>query len=334
MSTTNATSRTQWSRKTFSRISLVTAIVLAAGGVTAAVMVKGESAPPQGRATELTLLFQGAVHGKIDECGCKSRSLGGLAARAHVIEEVRRRADHVLLVDAGNLAGAPGEAMRRQSRFLAQETAALGYRVAGIGPWDLGHGADFLRELDATTDLSFTSANVVRGGEPLFSPYEILEEADVRVGLISVCGGDLLSASGGGKATAAADWEIQPAETALARWLPQVEAKSDVVILLANLPREERTRLLSKLEGAGIDFVIDGYENVHRERPERVGSTTVLAANSQGKYLGQLDLALENGRIRDHRLTVHAVDPEVGRSGDVAQRVRGFQETAEDLARR
>jgi 2',3'-cyclic-nucleotide 2'-phosphodiesterase (5'-nucleotidase family) len=237
----------------------------------------------------------------------------------------------VILVDAGNMFGTAGEEMRRQTRFLAQETAGLGYHVAGVGPWELNHGLEFLRDVNETTDLEFTSANLLQNGEPIFPAYEIVEAGGVRVGLISVCD-DELSAPASEMLTDGV--AIEPASEAIRRILPELRKQSDVVVLLSNLKKGKTEALLQTLPASGIDVAIEGYANVRTEKPRQVGATTVLAANSQGKYLGQLDLTMVDGEIGDRRFTLHAVDPKERKREEMAERVRQFKEEVEELATR
>jgi 5'-nucleotidase/UDP-sugar diphosphatase len=276
------------------------------------------------------VLFQSSVHGKIEDCGCKKHPLGGLAARAGLIGTLHEDNQPVLLVDAGNLFGT-ADGIREQSRFLAKESAAMGYHVVGVGPWDLNYGIDFLRDVETSTGLVFTSANLARGSAPLFPPYQVVEKGDIRVGLISVCSGDIPASDSMAEESTL---EIEAPAQALQRYLPELRAKSDVVILLSNLELGGTEALLRELPERAVDFAIEGNAGVRYERPKQVGSTPILAANGQGKYLGQLDFTLAGGELRDVHTALHEVDPKGPRPKDVAARVAEFQERAKKLARR
>lgn len=278
--------------------------------------------------TEVTLAFQGAVKGRIEDCGCPKNPLGGLAARAVLLETIRAEHPHLALLDAGNLMGAPTESGHRQSRFLAAETVALGYSVTGVGINDLRYGTAFLREIEREQGLQFTCANLYDGDEPLFSPYEVVEVAGVRIGVISVhdAGFDLTS-TGEDESVAWRD----PAAS-LNAWLPKLRAESDVVVLLSHVRPTDLGGVLGAIDaGQRIDFVIDGVGQAHLARPKSMGSTTYLAANDQGKYLGQLNFTVENdGSIANVGYSLHEVGPDP-EDEDVASRVAAFKQQEESL---
>jgi 2',3'-cyclic-nucleotide 2'-phosphodiesterase (5'-nucleotidase family) len=313
---------------------LTVAVTLAADGAAAAQSPCGEgSTDPAAQTRTLTLLFHGGVQGKILDCGCKAKPLGGLARRAALIEKVRgaSKENSVVLVDAGGLFGEDSPQMRAQTDLLIHETAKLGYQAIGVGASDLGLGVDYLERARAVGGLPFTSANLTRGGQPLLAPYLVLQSGGTRVGVICVLGTSARPAPGqaAGEAVAIGD----PAE-ALQRYLPELRAKSDLIVLLSQLPAEGLTRLLTTLGSqSGIAVAVDGTSYQPTRTPRQVACTTVLSANSQGKYLGEATLTLAGAALAGTpSTTVHELTLDLPENPQIASRVHAFVEQQKVVA--
>lgn len=278
---------------------------------------------------ELTVLFHAGVHGKIVDCGCKSKPLGGLARRAALIESVRAEKENVLVLDAGNLLGQTSATQDPRTDLLVAETAGLGYEVLGVGPWDLGHGLEYLRDAERQHGLRFVNANLMRDKERLFAPYELIEVDGLRIGVISVMDQEFAE----GKWTASMEsLEIGCAKCALKGLLPELRAQSDLIVLYSHM--KDSVALLEELgENADIDVLIEGWANERRAQLQRHGDTLMLAANSGGKYLGELELVLRDGNIEDASLTLHELHLKLPEDAELAARVHDLEERQGEVAK-
>jgi len=279
-------------------------------------------------AADLRLVFHGGVHGEIEDCGCKRNPLGGVAQRAGVLQEMAAEdGGEIVLVDAGNLFGKPNAQWRDQTAFLVQETQDLGYAAHGVGPWDLNYGVDFLREQGDR--LSFTSANLEVDGELLFPPYRVTEHAGVRIGWISVMDPD----SRLRPLEPLTNVSVAPFEAALARHLPELRAKADLVVLLSNLRQGEIITQLRGHAGAwDVDLVIDGNSTYHYKALKEVEGIPVLAANNRGKYLGRLDLTFGADESVDRVYELVSIKPNGPKDPEIASRVEAFLATKAETA--
>lgn len=269
-------------------------------------------------AADVRLVFHGAVHGEIEDCGCKRNPLGGVAQRAGVLQQMDGEGE-IVLVDAGNLFGKPTPQGREQTAFLVQETRDLGYAVNGVGPWDLNYGVDFLRE--QAEHLSFTSANLEVDGELLFPPYRVTEHAGIRFGWISVMDPDAKLQP----MEPLSNVTVAPFDQALAKHLPELREKADVVVLLSNLRQGE---ILTQLGGHAaewdLDLVIDGNSTFHYKSLKEVEGVPVLAANNRGKYLGRLDLTFGADGSVDQAYELVSIPPDGPTDPEIASRVEAF----------
>jgi 2',3'-cyclic-nucleotide 2'-phosphodiesterase (5'-nucleotidase family) len=298
---------------------------LAAAAILCTLLLIGPVPPAAADTTELAILYNGAVRAEIDDCGCPSRPLGGLARRAHVIDGVRTDHPDAVLLDAGSLFGDPTRETLEQSRFVAEETAAMGYEVIGVGPYELGHGVDAVRQVAASTGLEFVSANVRRGGDLVFDPYTVIERDGVRIAVTSVIDPAYLDAS---YVVKAGDVEAGDPVAAMKTWLPEMDEKGDVVVILSSLRRSNSLSFLRQLHQGGfqqMDLIVDGIFDNALPRPRQFGPTRLLAANSQGKYVGQIDLTIEDGEVAGAENRIHYLDTDLPEDTEVASRVEDFR---------
>lgn len=279
----------------------------------------------------LCVLFNSAVHAELHDCGCKSKPLGGLARRAALIETLRADDRPVLLLDGGNLLDEPGAPSLDQSQLVAQVTADLGYEVVGVGPWDIAHGVDALREVSTRSGLQFVSANLRVHDEPLTDAYGIVEVGGLRVGITSAMDPALLTAPW---SDAAPELTASDPVASLREILPALREQSDLVVLYANFDRGRTQELLQTLGSGVVDVAVEGYATLHYPSVRRVGDTVLVAANARGKYLGQLDLQVEEatGRL-DAAVTLHELTLDLPQDAAVAARVAAFEERGARTAR-
>lgn len=281
---------------------------------------------------QVTILYNGAVRAQLDDCGCPSRPLGGLARRALKLDELKAAHPEAILLDPGSLFGDPTTDTLAQSRFVAAETAKLGYEVIGVGPYELGHGVEAVRQVAASTGLNFISANVKRGGDLLFEPYRVIERNGVKVAVTSVFDPEYV---GEPYMARAGDVEITDPVAAMKNWLPEMDAAADVVVVLANLKQSNNVTFLRQLQQGGhqeIDLVVDGIYDNAIKKPRRFGPTHMVAANSQGKHVGQATLTVQNGTVADFANEIHFLDLKLPEDADVASRVKSFVESQASVA--
>jgi 2',3'-cyclic-nucleotide 2'-phosphodiesterase (5'-nucleotidase family) len=286
---------------------------------------------PTADAADVTVIYNGSVQAELHDCGCKSLPLGGLARRAAMIEQICGDGRPALLVDAGNLMGDPTQDTLAQSGFVAAQTAAMGYSAVGVGPYEIGHGIDAVQQLSLESGLEFVSANLKIGDEHPFAPWTVVERGGVRFGLISVLDPYFDRAPYNEKTTGL---RIEDPVAALKRELPMLREKADVVVLLANMKDSTGTvNILRALEeGPTIELVVEGMVTRQYKNPRQLGQSFVLAANNRGKYLGQLDLTIDAGRIVDATGEVHPIGLELPEKDAVVEAVEDFEAQQEELA--
>lgn len=186
--------------------------------------------------------------------------MGGLARRATIIDSVKKDADGVILVSAGDdLTGpqVPSAQRVRRAKLILDAYEQLGLDAMGLGELDRQAGVDLARVK--------TSAMVTRAG--------------VRVGLFSA---DLDTPAGAQSA-------IREAKKARA-------AGAQLVVGLLHGPSFRIKDLLAS-GAAPIDVAVGSHEPYWEQTVKMVGRTWLVQPMMQGKYLGQLDLHILDGKL-------------------------------------
>jgi 2',3'-cyclic-nucleotide 2'-phosphodiesterase (5'-nucleotidase family) len=289
-------------------------------------------AAPEAEAASVTMLYNASVRAELHDCGCRKLPLGGLARRAALIDDIASGDRELLLVDAGNLMGDPTQDTLAQSIFVATQTAAIGYSAVGVGSFEFGHGIEAIREVALASGLEFLSANLVADGEHPFAPWTVIERGGVRFGLISVVDPGYDRAPYNERVDAL---HIEDPVIALQRELPRLRENCDLVVLLSNMETSAGTvDLLRAVEtGSGIELVVEGAVSRHYDQPVQIDETLILASNARGKYLGQLDLVIDDGSVKSAEGEIHMLRLELREQKQMAARVSEFEAGQEAVVR-
>ena len=231
-----------------------------------------------------------------------------------------------MAVDGGNLFGNRKESERKQTEFLCEETAKIGYDVFGVGPNDLNYGLEFLRQMESQYSFNLVNANLRDGnGELLFEPWTTVESGGVKFGFISVIAPryKIVTITSDND-----EFVIGEPQEALDKYLPEMQGKVDVVVLLAQMPSASVREMLTAMgPGSGIDICIESRDARQYRRINRVnGDVILIAANNEGKYVGQLDLVFgADNSIQDAVVTVHALDDNAPEIKELREKVDKFK---------
>ncbi len=183
----------------------------------------------------VTLLLSADTEGQVKACQTCSIQTGpgGMARRATLVGERRRRDAALLLVDAGNaLLGA--DSMGSDGRIIVAAYNALGYDAVNLSYRDFRLGK--ARTLKVLEDARFAvvSCNLVdeATGQPLGRPYVVRQAGGERVAILGVTerpdSRDVLPHL----ERELAGIRVQAPLEALAAWLPKARREAGYAILL------------------------------------------------------------------------------------------------------
>jgi 2',3'-cyclic-nucleotide 2'-phosphodiesterase (5'-nucleotidase family) len=208
------------------------------------------------------------------------------------------------VVFSGDACGMPGRADQEKADFDFAAMEKMGYDAVALGELEFVHGRQFL-ESQLKRYPYFVCSNVVwsETGKPLAPPLVYrtyrLKAAPARpAAQLTVAVFSLLSQD---FATNISPFMSSPADRVsvldpIAEARKMVAAagkKAQLVVALAHMTEGEAKEMV--LQVPGIDVVILGHGLIRQIiAPEKVKSTLVVAESNEGKYVGQLVLALNS----------------------------------------
>ena len=182
----------------------------------------------------------------------------------------------------------------------------IGYQVAALSQRELAHGYETFVARRSRATFPFVSGNIVwkDSGEPIVDPFTILRlparkgarVKDVRVAFMGLCPSNpaFLKTGPDGRQIVTVD----PVAAAV-KYVPQMRAKSDIVVVLSGLDLDVARNVARKVKE--IDLILGG-QGGRETRPDDfpedtlIGRTRIHYVGDQGKNLGEVRLFLSDKR--------------------------------------
>ena len=270
---------------------------------------------------KLTILHTNDVHSRLESFpmdGGRNQGLGGVAARAELIQKIRSEEQQVLLLDAGDIfQGTPFFNLYKGEPEM-KAMAAMGYDAATIGNHDFDAGLEnFATQLQhgkfplIICNYDFTNTPM----EFKYQPYKIFKKGKLKIGVtavgIEMAGLVPDSLFGNTK-------YLDPIQKAneLAAKLKK-EDSCDMIICLSHLGNKYKDNKVSDeilaRETENIDLIIGGHTHTFMDEPavlkNKIGSDVLVnQVGWAGIILGRLDFELagykNEGLIKSHTVAV------------------------------
>lgn len=203
-----------------------------------------------------------------------------------------------MLFDGGNFTDNPTDAGEVRTRTLLEQMDSLGYRAIAVGERDLGLGFDEFQRRVKGIRVPFLATNIVQQGtkNPVLPPYVIVnakarDGKPLRIGVLSVVRYNPVWLKAGPNGTNLAI--ASPAEM-LQKYLAEVRSKSDVVILMGAMAKDDLRQVVR--QSPGIDLVYGSYGGIFTAIEEPEGNVPVYYAGNQGKRISETRITLGEKR--------------------------------------
>ncbi len=231
---------------------------------------------------------------------------GGVARRATLIKQIRKEAEHLLVIDSGDLL--IGTALSSVSRGEADIAAMnlMGYDAVAVGNHDFDFGARHLKDLHKAAAFPFLCSNV-RPSEPeTCKRYVIKTLGTLRIGLIALIGKknypDTFDRA------AVREVEFQDPIAAAKNAAEELRDRVDLLVAITHQDTEEDLALAKGVPA--LDVIIgghtEGFDGLVPQgqtapvegRVELTGAGPVFVkTHRQGRTLGRLDLVIHDKTI-------------------------------------
>ena len=243
-------------------------------------------------------------------------------------KELESEYDHVLLIDAGDAIQGAALGAVSQGAEIIKMMNRLGYDLAVPGNHEFDFGFDVLNARAKELSCGYTCANFCTSdGEPVFTPFKILEAGDVKIGFVGAVTPDTFTKTAikdvkneDGEPTYdfLADETGDRLSEALQKRIDEArESGADYVILITHLGSSTKNdspftsdRIVGKL--TGIDAVIDAHshETYSTTVPDKDGKIIPIAqTGTKMQNIGQMTI-YKDGRIEETLVDSVPSDPD------------------------
>jgi len=243
-------------------------------------------------AKEVTILYTGNTHAMLYPCSCPIEQDGGIARRATLVKELRKKTPGLLLLDCGSFtaSGLMDEYTQntqldmQRSEVNLKAMELMQYDAVGINSDEFNFGKDFFLKNARKNNPAFLSVNLE---SDKVEPYIVKQVSGIKIGIIGLTNITVSQKSEGLKVS-------QP--KAISQLVSRLRNEGiEVVIVLSTLGKKEDLDLISQVKG--IDILFMGHNPVKEEWEPKVGSTFIVRPYWQGRKLGKLTLEIENGKL-------------------------------------
>ena len=285
------------SRKKFIQQTALSAGALLAGP---SLLEAAEYLAPQ----KLTILHTNDVHSRLEAFpmdGGRNQGLGGVAARAALVEQIRKEEENVLLLDAGDIfQGTPYFNIYKGEPEI-KAMSAMRYDACTIGNHDFDGGLENLAtQLHNHANFPMLVSNYDFAGTPMENktmPYKIFTKGKLKIGMLGV--GIEMQGLVPDNLSAGAKY-LDPVEKAneFAERLKK-DMKCDMIICLSHLGYQYKgsnkvsDEILAKTTN-NIDLIIGGHTHTFLDNPvvfknKKGDDVVVNQVGWAGIILGRLD---------------------------------------------
>ena len=235
--------------------------------------------------------------------------LGGAAHLAAAVNRLRGEKP-TLLVAAGDMIQGHTWANISKGESAVELMNVMRFDVMVMGNHELDFGQEILKKRISEATFPVLAANV--SGLEVLRPYVIKEVGGVKAGFLGVVAEDTPVITHPNNVTGLRFGLVQ--ET-VEKYLPEVRAKSDIVVVLSHIGYPADRILAEKVKG--IDVIVGGHSHTKVVDPPVIGGILIVQAWEHAKAIGVVDITLENGRVKSAKGTLEEIKPEEG-PGDKA----------------
>ena len=194
-----------------------------------------------------------------------------------------------LCVDVGDAIGGKEDYDLIEYRYLLRAFADMKFDALNLGHREARLSATQLMGIRSNAPAPMLSANLRAklGGHALFDAYRVVERGGFRIAIIGV-----VDPRGIGEELGEG-LVIEPMETALARVLPEVRPKADLIVLLAFTDEETMAALARQFYE--LHVILGGKVSQPAQELRRENRSLIHFVTNESRALGVMKLRLREG---------------------------------------
>jgi 2',3'-cyclic-nucleotide 2'-phosphodiesterase (5'-nucleotidase family) len=271
----------------------------------------------------LTILHTADIHGQLlthDEFFVEDgrqvyKKRGGYATLQTMIDALRRQnPGNTLLIDGGDCFQGSGVAALSKGKALIPLMNRLRYDIMLPGNWEVLYGKQILLEDMQGYTAQKVCANMFHEsngntGDLIFPPYFVTRIADMKVGFIGY--NDPLTPVRQSPAYSKGIRFSHP-ESSVANYIKLLREthKCDLTVLLTHMGLAQQVGLADLPIVEGVDYILGADTHERVREPLKRTYARVTEPGAFGSFIAKLDIALENGQVKEHAYQLLDVDPD------------------------
>lgn len=277
---------------------IITFIALSVFLVACAAPTPTPTPTPTGPLT-VTIFHTNDMHGYLEGQKIKGGDgvefeFGGIGNVFGTIVRLKQEiAGATLLFDTGDLWVGTFASNRDQGKTIIAAMNAMHYDAWTLGNHDFDQGVEIVKARVAEAKFPVLLANIVEassGQVPAWAkPYIIKEIGGVRFGIVGVSYTRTPGISSKVKELQA--FKFVDELEALKQILPEVKAKSDLIIVLSHAGYDTDQRIAAALPE--INVIVGGHTHTELRNPKVIGETIIVQAGGRAQNVGRLDLTID-----------------------------------------
>ena len=229
---------------------------------------------------DLSIYVTCDTRGRLVPCGCFTGQYGGLTRLKTVFDA--DSSTNNLRVDVGDVIAGREDFEFIQYKYLLRAYGQMGFDALNVGHREAQLSATQLRQARKDSPVPLLSANLLdkQTGKPLLDAYRLVQRNGRTIALVGV-----LDPRGLGE-NLGEGLAVEKMEIALARVLPELRAKADLVVLLAFT--DEATLAALAREFYELDVVLGGKVSQPSQQLGRENRAVILHVTNESRALGIL----------------------------------------------
>lgn len=278
----------------------------------------------RGKASIVTILHTADIHAQllthdeflIEEGKPVYRKRGGYATLKSMIGALREaNPGNTLLVDGGDCFQGSAVAALSKGKAIIPLMNNIGYDIMLPGNWEVVYGKEAMMEDMFGYSCAKVCANMFHDtnnafkGELIFPPYFITRMAGYKVGFIGY--NDPLTPKRQSPAYSEGIQFTHPQHNVekYVHLLRHYE-KCDMVFLLTHMGLAQQVGLADMPIVKGVDYILGADTHERVRTPIERKYARVTEPGAFGSFVAKLDVAVENGVVKEHAYQLLDVDPD------------------------
>ncbi|TDR31658.1 bifunctional UDP-sugar hydrolase/5'-nucleotidase UshA [Hydromonas duriensis] len=312
------------------RLTLLAASILAIAATS-----PSHAAPLKDKAYHFTIVHTNDHHGRFWK---NNDGEYGLSAQKTVIDgiraDVKAHGGEVLVLSGGDINTGVPESDLQDAEPDFKGMSKIGFDAMTLGNHEFDNPLPVLAKQQKWANFPMLSANVYRGGRPMFEPYKIFNKDGLKIAVMGLTTDDTKKMVSPENLAYSDTWTSgrvvnpkskaglefrSPIEVA-GKLVPTLRKQADVVIAATHMGHYTNGNHGSNAPGdvemaravSGIDLIVGGHsqnpvcmkaENDRNDayvpggecKPDRQNGTWIVQAHEWGKYVGRADFTYKNG---------------------------------------